>query len=199
MADNLYKQGVHLIHAGVGSGKTSEVLLPLAQREIEGDTALVIVPNTKRAYELAELLGWEHYHRFGTKPDDVRLAIKKTDRLVICAASLGKINYNERKPYGTVYLDEITEVFQYAQHAFNKRQPYWSEALKALPSIVAGSHAFYAFSADVKSGSPRPHGQTLPGICKAAFYYRTTENWGQYHNYEMAASKEDLVWELACD
>ena len=28
MADNLYKRGVHLIHAGIGSGKTSDVLLP---------------------------------------------------------------------------------------------------------------------------------------------------------------------------
>ena len=199
MADNLYKQGVHLIHAGIGSGKTSEVLLPLARREIEGDTALLIVPNVKRAYELAELLGWEHYHRFGTSPDDIKLAIKKTDRLVICAASLGKINYNERKPYGTVYLDEITEVFKYAQHAFSKRQPYWGEALKALPSIVAGSHVFYAFSADVKSGFTHA---LMDKLCqeyaKAAFYYRTTENWGQYQHYEMAASKEDLVWELAC-
>ena len=200
MADNLYKRGVHLIHAGIGSGKTSDVLLPLARTEIEGDTALVVVPNTKRAYELAELLGWEHYHRFGEKPDDIKLAIKKTDRLVICAASLGKINYNERTPYRTVYLDEITEVFKYAQHAFSKRQPYWGEALKALPTIIAGSDVFYAFSADIKSGFTHA---IMDKICreygKAAFYYRTNENWGQYQHYEMAASREDLVWDLACE
>ncbi len=200
MADNLYKRGVHLIHAGIGSGKTSDVLLPLAQTEIEGDTALVVVPNTKRAYELAELLGWEHYHRFGEKPDDIKLAIKRTDRLVICAASLGKINYNERTPYRTVYLDEITEVFKYADNAFSKRNPYWGEALKALPTIIAGSDVFYAFSADIKSGFTHA---IMDKICreygKAAFYYRTNENWGQYQHYEMAASREDLVWDLACE
>lgn len=200
MADNLYKRGVHLIHAGVGSGKTSEVLLPLAKMNIEGDTALVVVPNEKRAYELAELLGWEHYHRFGDKQDDVRLAIKKTDRLVICAASLGKINYNERKPYQSIYLDELTEVFNYADNAFKKSQPYWGEALKALPSLIAGSDVFYAFSADIKSGYSHA---IMDKICreygKAAFYYRTNENWGQYQHYEMAASQEDLVWDLACE
>ena len=161
---------------------------------------MVVVPNTKRAYELAELLGWEHYHRFGEKPDDIKLAIKKTDRLVICAASLGKINYNERAPYRTVYLDEITEVFKYADNAFSKRQPYWGEALKALPTIIAGSDVFYAFSADIKSGFTHA---IMDKICreygKAAFYYRTNENWGQYQHYEMAASREDLVWDLACE
>lgn len=200
MADNLYKRGVHLIHAGIGSGKTSNVLLPLAKTSIEGDTALVVVPNTERAYELAEILGWEHYHRFGTKPDEIKRAINKTDRLVICSASLGKINYNERKPYQYIYLDEITEVFKYAQHAFNKRQPYWGEALKALPPLIAGSEAFYAFSADIKSGFTHA---IMDKICreyaKAAFYYRTNENWGQFQHYEIAASKEDLVWDLACE
>lgn len=200
MAENLYKRGVHLIHAGIGSGKTSNVLLPLAKTSIEGDTALVVVPNTERAYELAEILGWEHYHRFGTKPDEIKRAINKTDRLVICSASLGKINYNERKPYQYIYLDEITEVFKYAQHAFKKRQPYWGEALKALPSLIAGSDGFYAFSADIKSGFSRA---IMDKICreygKAAFYYRTNENWGQFQHYEIAASKEDLVWDLACE
>ena len=197
---NIHQQGLHLIHAGIGSGKSSNLMIPQAAKHQKGSRALIIVPNTDRAIEIANILGngWEHYHVFGDDQDGKRRAFRECERLVVCAASLRLANFNEHDSWPTVYLDEVTEVFNYASNYLNKKQAWWKDSLAQLPQFVARANQFFAYTADAPTSYTRAILQEIGReYGKAMFYYRTSESYGQYQTYEIAKSDEDLVWEVA--
>lgn len=197
--DNLKKRGVHLIHAGIGSGKTSNVMLPLVKNHAQTRRKLVIVPNEKRVYELAAELGWAHYHTIGNRPDDIRAAIKKFDRLVICAASLRHIEINgDWVKYDYLFIDELTEIFNYAQHDENPRQAQFWHSLQRLFEIAAYADGIWAFTADAPTGYTKSVVEQIAReYSRKAYYYRTEESWGQYQQYHFANSQEDAIWTAA--
>ena len=202
--DNLPKNGVHLFHCGIGAGKTSNVLLPEA-RKIKGnhgdDRALIVVPNEKRVEEIAAELGWAHYHTYGTTTADVKKAIKTHNQLVICAASLRRIvEDGEFIPYRQIFVDEITEIFKYAEKhgSGDKSDEQWWVSLQALFKISAWAYRFLAFTADAPSGFVISTMEKLAReYNRAAYYYKTMESYAQYQTYGMLDSEEDLIWKIA--
>ena len=88
---DIKKRGIHLVHGGIGAGKTENVAIPEAKNLPEGDSAIFIVPNVNRVYEIAELLGWPHYHAFGKDPSEIRQAFKTFPKLFLARPAFAKL------------------------------------------------------------------------------------------------------------
>ena len=199
--DNVPKKGWHLFHGGIGAGKTSNVLLPEAAKHKNHDRALVVVPNVKRVYELANQLGWAHYHTYGTQPADIKKAIQNHQQLVICAASLRKITEDpDYFPYRNIYVDELCEIFRYAEHhgSGKKGDEQWWVSLQALFQLSNYADRFLGFTAD----APTAFVQTTMEKAarefhRSAFYYKTNESYAKHQTYWLMNSQEDLIWSVA--
>ena len=196
---NIRKKGVHLIHCGIGSGKTSNVMLPLAKKNSEGRRALAIVPNEKRVYELAAELGWAHYHTYGNSPADIRKALETHDRLVICSASLRQIEVSaDWCSYNYLYIDEITEILNAAEGDGDKSKAQFWVSLQRLFEIAQYADGIWAFTADAATGyTISVMEKTAREFSRQAYYYKTEENWGQGQSYGIGKSQEDVIWTAA--
>lgn len=198
--ENVPKKGWHLFHGGIGAGKTSNVLMPEAAKHKNYDRALVVVPNTKRVYELAKELGWAHYHTYGTSPADVKKAIASHPQLVICAASLRKITENpDYFPYSHIYVDELCEIFRYAESygSGENRDEQWWASLQALFQISNYADRFLGFTADAPTGFvTSTMEKAAREFHRSAFYYKTAESYGKHQTYWLMNSQEDLIWSV---
>ncbi len=198
---NLPKGGWHLLHGGIGAGKTENVLLPEAKKHKGKDRALVIVPNIRRAYELAKELRWAHYHTYGKTPANVKKAILSHDQLVICAQSVRHItDVNGLEPYQHIYVDELCEILKFAepQNANKEKGESAWQSLESLWQLGHNAYRFLGFTADA------PKAYVLNVMDKAArefnrraFYYRTMQSFAQGQTYLMMPSERDLILSVA--
>jgi len=201
MNGNIHKRGIHLVHGGIGAGKTENVLIPEAKKIPDGKRALVIVPNVNRVYEIAAELGWPHYHAFGKSAEDVKKAFATFDKIVSCAPSVRKIvEDGDFIPYHELLSDELCEIFRYADYhgKGNPSDAQWWESLQAIFQLMNYCDRFIGFTADAPTGFVI---STLEKAAKEmhrdAFYYKTMESYAKHQNYHLVNSEEDLIWSVA--
>ena len=194
MGENTLKKGVHAIHCHTGSGKTSNVLIPLAKRIPESDRALIVVPNVDTAKAIAKKLGWAHYHSQGREAEDVMQAFKSFPKIVTCAASLRHLG-DDFMPYQWIFIDEATEIMSYVQKEREARKgdQHFHQSLLKLYEAANWADRTYWFSADMPTGYTRRVLETLARESKRnAFYYRTLESYAKYHHYTQLNKIDEL-------
>ena len=194
MGENTLKKGVHAIHCHTGSGKTSNVLIPLAEGIPASDRALIVVPNVVTAKAIAKKLGWAHYHSQGTSAEDVVQAFTSFPKIVTCAASLRHLG-DDYIPYQWIFIDEATEIMGYIQKERDakKTDTHFHESLLKLYQAANYADRTYWFSADMPTGYTRRVLETLARESKRnAFYYRTLESYAKYHHYTQLTNIDEL-------
>lgn len=128
-------QGVYAIQSPTGTGKTQNVLQPLASRaKAQGQQVVAIAPLTSLVSELSERLGLDHYQDV---KDSIRQArrecmgdvAKHFDHLATCINSLAHPFFDEfMDGVSVVLIDEFTQVL---------------EAFKSKTTFVGGDQACF--------------------------------------------------------
>jgi len=128
-------QGVYAIQAPTGTGKTQNVLQPLASRaKAHGQQVVAIAPLTSLVSELSERLGLDHYQDVKSSIRQARRecmgdAAQLFDSLATCINSLGHPFFAEfMDGVSVVLIDEFTQVL---------------EAFKSKTTFVGGDQACF--------------------------------------------------------
>lgn len=201
LGDNLAKPGFHAVHGGMGAGKTSNVLIPLAKQLPSHERGLIVVPNVLTAYKIADALkdyGWVSYHAQGKSPDDVKHCLEHFSRVVTCCASLKHLP-EDVVPYTTIFCDEITELMGYSakEKTGKPTDAGWYESLKKLYELLNWSKRAYFFSADMAKGYALSVLEDFARESKRqAFYYKTIENYAAKNIYKQWDDIDHLLIEI---
>ena len=102
------------IRSCMGTNKTKGVIYDLVKRaKAEDKSVLIITPLVAVTLQIAEEVKIDHYHSFGTSPEQKKRVFAESNHLAVCYQSLGLYEEMGIVPdFDIVIIDEASQVFR---------------------------------------------------------------------------------------
>jgi hypothetical protein len=198
LKDSISQQGIHVVHGAIGSGKSELIIQDIKS---SGDTVpqLIVVPSVQGAKDLAEQLGpeWHDYHRFGTKPEDIKRAIRSFNRLVICAGSVRWFREmaNDIRKFKTIYVDEMASIIKQGTTTGIGNAAF-QESLEELFELISLAKRTLLLSADItERNTLEVLGRMASDSEQSLRYYKTNKDYIEGSSWGHFEQEFDLIWE----